>query len=512
MSLPRSPPPAQVAGAASLMSLPPSPSTASCSDQVCPICSEKMDEKIPCMLISKCAHIFHRACIENTLASQSECPVCHSNCELADLKKVNFPIKPVPKSKPRPRGGHIRQYQTRSTNRNPSNEPLSLDISVHEGQTLGNSPEQNRTGNPAVTAQHNIPNFEEINKMIENNLTRILQNLNIIPNNSWENRVPNPVNIQRQNREGSQNLHNNSPNNRFSTQPLYANDNSNLSNSQLSTLRSDKITSMIQSWGLKFDGSSNGLNVEEFLYRLRILTNENFAGDFNLICKHLHILLSGKARDWYWRYHKTVSFINWGEFCTALRCQYRDCKSNFDIKEEIRNRKQKPGETFDMFYEAVSSIMDRLQIPLSDSELIEILTRNLRPDIRHELLYVNIDSIPHLRQLVQMRETFLNDDYIRRNLNMRNTPVLTNRRQVSELDNEPNLNIKDQVDAVGKADNPPRCWNCDCHGHFWEDCLAERKIFCYGCGAKNTYKPQCQRCQTRKSKNSNFQSLPREQT
>ena len=122
-----------------------------------------------------------------------------------------------------------------------------------------------------------------------------------------------------------------------------------------------------------------------------------------------------------------------------------------------------------MFYEAVSSIMDRIQIPLSDSELIETLTRNLRPEIRHDLLYVNIDSIPHLRQLVQMRETFLNDDYIRRNLNTRTTPGFTNRRQVSELDVEPNLNINDQVDAVGKTESSPRCWNYNCYGHFWED-------------------------------------------
>lgn len=215
-------------------------------------------------------------------------------------------------------------------------------------------------------------------------------------------------------------------------------------NSQVFPFSGDKITLVIQNWGLKFDGTFTGLNVEEFLYRLRTLTHEHFSGDFSVICKNLHMLLSGKARDWYWRYHKTVNVINWNDFCIALRNQYRDCKSNFDIKEEIRNRKQKPGETFDMYFEAVSSIMDRLQIPLSDSELIEILTRNLRPDIRHELLYINIESIPHLRRLVQIREGFLSDDYVRRNFNMRHPTSFVTRRQVSEIEVDQNLNLQQE--------------------------------------------------------------------
>lgn len=39
------------------------------------------------------------------------------------------------------------------------------------------------------------------------------------------------------------------------------------------------------------------------------------------------------------------------------------------------------------------------------------------------------------------------------------------------------------------------CWNCDDIGHSFTDCQsAVRKIFCYGCGCKNVYKPTCQKC------------------
>lgn len=38
------------------------------------------------------------------------------------------------------------------------------------------------------------------------------------------------------------------------------------------------------------------------------------------------------------------------------------------------------------------------------------------------------------------------------------------------------------------------CWNCDDMGHTFMDCPAARKLFCYGCGAKNIVRSQCQKC------------------
>lgn len=67
----------------------------------------------------------------------------------------------------------------------------------------------------------------------------------------------------------------------------------------------------------------------------------------------------------------------------------------------------------------MTSIHDRLPTQMSELELIEILTRNLRPEIRQELLYIPVNSLAHLRKLVHMRENFLNDDYVRIQLSNR---------------------------------------------------------------------------------------------
>lgn len=53
------------------------------------------------------------------------------------------------------------------------------------------------------------------------------------------------------------------------------------------------------------------------------------------------------------------------------------------------------------------------------------------------------------------------------------------------------------------------CWNCSEKGHRFEVCLGERKIFCYGCGAPNIFKPNCTKC-TKFPKNYLSQNKPKQ--
>lgn len=142
-------------------------------------------------------------------------------------------------------------------------------------------------------------------------------------------------------------------------------------------------------------------------------------------------MLSGRAREWLWRYRKQVTCVKWEYFCQGIRSQYGDFKTSSDLREEIRNKKQKPGESFDIFFDSISAIIDRLDTPMSETETVETLTRNLRPEIRQDLLYIPIRSVSQLRQLVHKRENFLNDEYVRRTIGSRNNfPV---RRQIAEV-------------------------------------------------------------------------------
>jgi len=44
--------------------------------------------------------------------------------------------------------------------------------------------------------------------------------------------------------------------------------------------------------------------------------------------------------------------------CSALRLQFRQERDDIDIEELIRNRKQRPSETFDSFYDSVNILVE----------------------------------------------------------------------------------------------------------------------------------------------------------
>lgn len=113
--------------------------------------------------------------------------------------------------------------------------------------------------------------------------------------------------------------------------------------------RPDKVLQVMSNWKVKFNGGLNGLSVENFIYRVEALTAQTLQGNFELLCGNASSLFDGKANDWFWRYHRSVKTIHWAELCRALREQYQDSRTDIDIRELIRERKQKSNESFDCF-------------------------------------------------------------------------------------------------------------------------------------------------------------------
>lgn len=52
-----------------------------------------------------------------------------------------------------------------------------------------------------------------------------------------------------------------------------------------------------------------------------------------------------------------------GQLCKALREQYKDSKTYVYIREFISDRRQKPNENFDCFYESIIALT-RLHCPM----------------------------------------------------------------------------------------------------------------------------------------------------
>lgn len=196
--------------------------------------------------------------------------------------------------------------------------------------------------------------------------------------------------------------------------------------------------------------------------------------------------------------------------CRALRQQYSDSRSDVDIRELIRDRKQKQGESFDNFYESVVELTDRLKEPLSNIMLVEILRRNLLPEIQHEILNLKITSLQELRDICRRREFFLQD--IRRKSGLGFSRPSLGSKRVSELDE---LLVNDDVESLDEASEQISavslsCWNCHQTGHRYQECLANRTVFCYGCGLPDTYKPTCKNCNPKNCRTGAQSSAPKQ--
>ncbi|KAH8241737.1 hypothetical protein KR032_007397, partial [Drosophila birchii] len=143
----------------------------------------------------------------------------------------------------------------------------------------------------------------------------------------------------------------------------------------------------------------------------------------------------------------------------------------------------------------ISSLIDQLEQPWMPHKLIRVLRNNLRPEIRHEILNIDIQTVSELREICRRREAFLSD--VKRCQGYsRFSPF---KRDVSEFSPEQEIPLESESAKEGDIEAfSLLCWNCRKEGHRYQDCVAERRVFCYGCGAANTYKTSCNKC----SKNS----------
>lgn len=149
-----------------------------------------------------------------------------------------------------------------------------------------------------------------------------------------------------------------------------------------SSVSKEKMSNLISSWHVTFGGLKSDVTVKDFIYRINTLTRIHLNGDFDILCRHAHTLFEGQANQWFWRYHRQTNgdFI-WVDLCQALKKQFQETTTDYDLKDDMRRRKQRPNENFDEYLDTIMRMSDRLSSPVSEQELIEIVVRNLRTEL-----------------------------------------------------------------------------------------------------------------------------------
>lgn len=301
----------------------------------------------------------------------------------------------------------------------------------------------------------------------------------------------------------------------------------------------------LEKWPLRFLGSPKDLPIDEFIFRVETLARLSDLTEAAMTLG-LHQLLVGSAASWYWVFIRNEPNASWRRIKAALSEAFRSNVSDAAIRRAIMDRLQRPGERFVEFLLAIRELEVRLAVRFTEAELLETLRRNMLPTTQHRLLFVYPRSVPELQRYVQDLEELaqnqlevqqlrkvagrvhefsgfvppLDNSYVAPGyapiypeLNNQSypptwfapdsayDPVAIPTNPVGTLENT--YSTPSQPDWLCAMANPSDrntailCWNCEERGHTFVDCLAPRNIFCYGCGLKNTVRPQCPKCAPR---------------
>lgn len=305
-------------------------------------------------------------------------------------------------------------------------------------------------------------------------------------------------------------------------------------------------SSAIHKWNLLFDGSREGLNVKRFLYRVESNASSYGIPDFKLL-NDIQYLLKGKALNWFWAYKELNRPKSWGEFRAAMVRHFQDDRHDFDILQNIKDRKQTTNESFQDFFTSISEMTLALSKPLSDQELLHYLHGNMRRGLKQKLagrrfntsneLFDECVHIEHTwRQIPFVPEKLMDlvDTIQKSSSNCKpQQRTFPNAREIHEIDYEevPNYNFPQnpvnsesipyneflhsapEVCAIGhtpvntnqyvsKLIFPQslfakvKCWNCGDLGHFYYKCQKElTHIFCRGCGQSDILYEYFTKCQ-----------------
>lgn len=298
---------------------------------------------------------------------------------------------------------------------------------------------------------------------------------------------------------------------------------------------------MVHKWNLVFDGSKDGLNVVRFLYRVESNASSYNIPEFRLL-NDIQYLLKGKALNWYWAHKEAKRPNSWLNFRYAMVKHFQDARDDFDIRQSIKDRKQKINETFQDYYTAISEITLSLSQPLTDLEFLHYLHGNMRKGLKQKLAGRHFNSSTDLfdecvhienawRQISFVPEQLMDlvESHQKSAANIRSNqrPPYANNRDINKMSYEnfsassesynqiPMVSSSQPADYLSQSaevlaiaqnhqnsgkynsshtkQNPilfpqalfgkVKCWNCSAFGHFYYRCPQPlQHIFCRGCG------------------------------
>lgn len=268
---------------------------------------------------------------------------------------------------------------------------------------------------------------------------------------------------------------------------------------------------IIEKWP-KFSGDNNTIPVTDFLRQIDILCR-SYDITKQELRRHAHLLFKENAYVWYTTYEDR--FQSWETLESYLKMRYDNPNRDRIVKEELRNRKQRPNELFSAFLADIEMLAQRLNHKMTEREKYELIVENMKIGYKRRLALEPINSIEHLAQMCYKFDALEPNLY---------TGVGQTKPTIHQLtaDDEDGEDYEgedvEQIFALQKrfgtfsrvnkdakaagtkssldnstATTLPQlvCWNCRQTGHLWKDCNQKKEIFCHICGHVDTTAFRC---------------------
>lgn len=266
--------------------------------------------------------------------------------------------------------------------------------------------------------------------------------------------------------------------------------NSNLNHSSNipNNLQNSEQSVKLEKWKVSYDGSSS---VSDFLFKVKTLCARSRCSEEQLL-SNFHVLLEDKANKWYWgflQYNNSINRnITFEMLHQALTEEFGHLESDYDILQKISMRKQQYKESYDDFHTTIVSMNTRLQNPMPDCTLIDILKRNINFNMKLLLFSSGATTLNEFRGIARKAEMALRDNkfHISNVGQVRNVSEIeiNDDRELSPEVEDPQLEAFQIQKRRSKGDySQIQCWNCSSYGHSFIYCPEEvRKSFCFKCG------------------------------
>lgn len=253
----------------------------------------------------------------------------------------------------------------------------------------------------------------------------------------------------------------------------------------------------INSLNLKYKGDTC---VRTFLTRLEELRVARKIPEV-LIFNGFPEILDGPALSWFRSIRS--EFTTYREVVSALKEDFDLPDLDYQLLQEIRARTQAKNETIVFFVSTVLGMFERLNKKVDETEKLDILTRNIRPEYSKELALHEITSIKKLKslckriELAQVKASQFKEPNVSTSGNSNNFGDLSSSSGSYHF-NKGNISrhkpFKNYIASVQPTGPKQTCFRCGKNNHPTNRCLNSKEIVCFKCGERGVRTPECSKC------------------